>query len=275
MSTVKKYGLGSIAGTVELGKGGPRLNANGAVIEARDNTNANLVPIRAASPIGDNDVVTKSFMLTQANVSIIGEIYNVGGTPTFYPAVFADTNVYICTQTVGSYTQKTLYWYNGTSWAAIGSFPGMRISMTTNLTHGTDQYTVDHIYMWDATNSLWIDIGPASAVTKVVKTIRGTIAFGSSSPVSIGTAVPTGANVLEATVQVVTPFNGTNPTLSLGDAGTINSIMATSEIDLTTAGTYKADCYTPYLSATQLLATLAAGGSSAGAANIEIEYSIL
>jgi hypothetical protein len=48
---------------LQLGGSGPMLKANGLNIEARtDSKNSVLVPLRAATPVGNNDVVTKSYM---------------------------------------------------------------------------------------------------------------------------------------------------------------------------------------------------------------------
>jgi len=277
MSDVKKYGLDGIAASVELGKGGARIKDNGGVIEARNNADNALAVLRAADPVNDTDVVTKKYLESNAHVTVVGEVYDVTGTATFFPvAPFTATNIYICTQTTGTYTINRLYRWTGAAWTELIPFAGMRIVTTIALTNGTNTYSADHIYLWDADGASWVDIGPASAETKILKTVRQSLVFGSGASVNIGGTfqLPIGARSCKATVSVATPFNGTAPTLKLGDAGVTDNIMKTTEINLKVAGTYVADCYNVYAAPTQLVATYVADSSAAGAAEIEIEYSI-
>ena len=56
MSEVKKYGLSGAGSNLELGKGGPRVVVNGVAIDVKNAANNALANLRAASPVGDNDV---------------------------------------------------------------------------------------------------------------------------------------------------------------------------------------------------------------------------
>ena len=273
MSTVKKYGLSGVDSPLELGKGGPTLVNNGGAVEHWNNGGLAMVAVRGADPVGEQDFVTKHYLETEANVIAIGEVYG-SGVATFFPVSLAANTVYLCTQTVGTFAINNLYYYDGSTWTAITPFAGMRIAVTINLTRGTITYGADYIYLWDATAAAWTQIGPINNVTKVVKTVRYPMVYNSGSSFNIGSAVPVGAMALRAIVSVTTPFNGTTPTLTLGDTGVANSIMTVGEVNLAAAGIYVADCYNSYPSGIQLTGAYAAGSSTAGAASIEIEYSI-
>lgn len=270
----KKYGLTGIGASVELGKGGARIKNNGGALEARNNADNALAVLRAADPVADTDVVTKKYLETQAHVIVVGEVYDVTGTATFAPISPVAGNIYIATDTTGTYTAKNLYRYNGSTWTELVPFAGMRIAITIALVEGADTYTADHVYLWDAEGAAWVDTGAGGAApTKVVKSVRAELVFGTTT-LNIGAVVPSGARAIQAIVSVGTPFNGTAPTLLLGHAGDTDAVAAAAEIDLKTAGVYIIDCYVKYGSETQIIATYAADSSSAGAADIEVLYSI-
>ena len=284
MSEVKKYGLSGAGSNLELGKGGPRVVVNGVAIDVKNAANNALANLRAASPVGDNDVVTLKYLETQAQVSVVGEIYDNTGSVAVYPVTPSATQMYVCTSTSGAFTIKKLYRYvSGTatvfgSWEEYVPFAGMRMAVTIPLTLGTDNYSGDHLYLWDAEGATWVDIGPSGAETRVVKSVRGTLAWNQSAGAfNIGATVPSGARALRSIVSVTTAFDGTGGTLTLGSAGgSAAEIAPAAEIDLKTLGTYISDCYVKYAAPTQLIGTLvlATGSPTAGAADIEIAYSI-
>lgn len=112
----------------------------------------------------------------------------------------------------------------------------------------------------------------ATSATNIVQTDDTALAFGDSSPVPMFTK-PAGAKVKEIRVYVDTPFNGTNPTLSIGITGTVSKYMGTGDVDLTTAGIYTVTPDVDVVGGTEaLIATYSAGSSSAGAARIETDY---
>lgn len=62
MSGIKNYGLSGIGKDVEFGKKGNRLKSENDRIEVRDFNDSSFVPVSAADPIEDNDLVTKSYL---------------------------------------------------------------------------------------------------------------------------------------------------------------------------------------------------------------------
>jgi len=100
------------------------------------------------------------------------------------------------------------------------------------------------------------------------------LAFGAASPLALFT-LPANAIIHAVTVFVRTAFNGAAPTMSVGIAGTTSKYMAATQVDLKTIGQYEVS---PGLAASgsteSLIASYAADSSSAGAADIVVEYSV-
>jgi hypothetical protein len=84
-------------------------------------------------------------------------------------------------------------------------------------------------------------------------------------------SVPAGALILRATVVVLTAFDGTAPTLDIGDAGDPDRLVAAADVDLKTAGVYELSPGYEYSALTALTAALDIDGSTTGAAAIVIE----
>lgn len=114
----------------------------------------------------------------------------------------------------------------------------------------------------------------AGGVDKVI-TDTTSLAFGTSSPLSMFT-LPANAVVKNVKIVVDTAFNGT-PSVSVGVTGTTSKYMGATQVDLTAAaGTvFEVDPGLASVGTTEsLIATYSAGGASAGAARILVDYVI-
>lgn len=275
MSNVINYGLVGIGSNVEFGKGGPRLVVNGTGLDAKNSLNNALVNVGVAEPTAADHAATKAYVDRLASVTIKGQMkndvarnYDDSGNLT--PA----TGDVIIVTTVGATwdTLKRLLKYNGSAWEylfASGEPEGLRIGIPDAISGGTDTYNGDHVYMWDADGSVWVDIGPATAASNVVYGYTNSLAFGTSSPLTIkANAV---GRAVRVKVNVTVAFDGTNPTLQIGDAGDTDRLMTTNEVNLKAIGQYIAECYYNYAVATDIIATYAADSSTAGAATITVE----
>jgi hypothetical protein len=264
----KRYGVTGIGGNVELGKAGPRIKDSSGVIEHRNAADSAYAITRGAHPVGDNDLVTKRYLETRADVSVTGQI-NGGSPPAVVPGA-----VYIVTTAGGGYSLKELYYGGAAAWEAITVPEGLKIVVTDALTGGTDEYEADTVYVWDADGATWVMIGPAPGVTGVEKNERLTIDYTDVGDNNLGSPIPINGIVNKVIVNVTQAFNGTAPLLNIGDAGDADRLMDEVEIDLTTVGRYVVDCYHLYGAATQVLANLAIGGSpSAGQCDILLIWS--
>lgn len=84
-------------------------------------------------------------------------------------------------------------------------------------------------------------------------------------------SVPAGALILRATVVVRSAFDGTAPTLDIGDAGDPDRLVSPADVDLKTAGVYELSPGYEYSALTALTAALDIDGSTTGAGAIVIE----
>jgi hypothetical protein len=103
-----------------------------------------------------------------------------------------------------------------------------------------------------------------------VMPIKRTFTHQSGAGVSVAT-VPADATIGRIGVLVRTPFNGTAPTLEIGDAADADRLVITTDVDLTVAGMTWLDGGHDYAAQTEVLAAIAQGGSTAGDASILME----
>lgn len=111
----------------------------------------------------------------------------------------------------------------------------------------------------------------------VDKTITDTtsLAFGSGATVAMYNH-PANGIVKCVSVIVDTPFNGA-PTLSVGVSGTLSKYLSSTQVDLTVAATttFEIEPGQPAVGSIEaIIATYSAGGASAGAARILVDYAI-
>lgn len=264
----KNFGQKGVADDVQLGKAGPRIKVDTGVPEIRKPDDSGYEELRGLAPTDPNSFATKEYVDTRAGAAVTGQID--GGAP---PGV-ADGALYICTTTGGAYTEKYLYYGKDAAWNEKVPYEGQTIHVTDALTGGNQEYLADHIYMWDADNSEWDDMGPYD--TKTVKAERITRVFGATGIVNIGAALPANAVVRSIKANVTALFDGTTPVLKVGDGVDDDRLMTEAENDLTIVGLYQTEVAHKYGSSTQIISTLTIGGSpSVGAVEIEVEYSLI
>lgn len=101
-----------------------------------------------------------------------------------------------------------------------------------------------------------------------------TIAFGDSSPVAMFTK-PANAIIEKVQVVIDTPFNGT-PNLSVGVSGTPSKYVASTQVDLSAAAGTVFEMTPGQVAggSEALIATLAAGGATAGSVRVLVSYVI-
>jgi len=270
----KHYDVNGVSSTVELGKSGAKIRSvtdgSTKAVEARNSADNAYVKVRADHPVDPNDVVTLRYLQTKGAVTVIGQIN--GGSP---PAAGVTGRVYVCTTTGGGYTVKYLYYDNGATWDEIIPPEGLSIMVTDALAGGTIAFSADHAYLWDADGSTWVDIGPAAATSlaKIVKTREVDLVFGSAGSLNVGTVIPIYGRILRVCINVTQAFNGTAPTLTVGDGSDADRFMTVDENNLKSLGCYWIDTFYMMPSETQITATYVADSSSQGAATIFVEWS--
>lgn len=103
-----------------------------------------------------------------------------------------------------------------------------------------------------------------------VRVIRKTIGVADDGAVALE-SVPAGAVILRATVVVLTAFDGSAPTLDIGDAGDPDRLVPAADVDLDTVGTYAIAPSYRYGALTALVGDLDIDASTVGEAEIVIE----
>jgi len=177
----------------QFGAGNAMLKANTGGIEARNKSDSAFAVIRGASPVGDDDLVTKRWLQVRDGV-VTGQIN--GGSP---PAV-VNGAMYICSTAGGVYVLKTLYRGESGAWVAYTPYEGQVIKTTDALGGGTRTFLADHIYIWDQDTTEWLDQGSAADLTAHT---GSTAAHGA-----------TGANVGTTNTQTLTNKTLTDPVLN-------------------------------------------------------------
>jgi hypothetical protein len=267
MAQSKNYGQTGVASSLELGKGGARVRDNSGVVEARNNADNALAKVSAADPTDESNLVTLGYLRRNANVSVTGQIN--GGSPPLPPAV---GTMYVCTTSGGSYTVNRLYYSTGSTWEEKIPPEGMTIVVTDALSGGSVEFLADHVYVWDLDGNTWDDIGPAILTSSKQLRQRSVNFTYTSGALNVGATVPENGRVLSVTVAVTQIFNGTAPTLIVGDAGDVDRHVASDEVDLKTVGVYVNNVSHLYGSETQITALLVPDSSGTGVGNITVVY---
>ena len=107
-------------------------------------------------------------------------------------------------------------------------------------------------------------------VSSVTGDLVKTGTYASASPLAIGTVV-TGKYVKRVIVKIGTPFNGTAPTITIGDSGDNARLVPAVNVDCLTAGTYIITPVVLYGSDTAVNVYITPDGSSAGTFTIIME----
>ena len=84
--------------------------------------------------------------------------------------------------------------------------------------------------------------------------------------------LPANAVVLGYTLQVATGFNGTTPTLAIGDSD--DTLATISGTDITTTGYISGSVFKKYTAAQVFTATVSATDGTAGSATVGIMYKL-
>jgi hypothetical protein len=92
---------------------------------------------------------------------------------------------------------------------------------------------------------------------------KATLLHGSSSPLVIG-RVAAGCAIGRRRCDVTAAFNGSSPTLEVGDADDTDRLTASGEFDLATPGLYEFSRMTRYAAETEIIGTYVADGSTRG-----------
>ena len=107
--------------------------------------------------------------------------------------------------------------------------------------------------------------------TGLIKTLRASVDFETSSPHTIGT-VPLGAIITKVIIKTTTAFDDSDATLDIGVSGSQSKYVYNGDFSILTANTYIAHMYEREIAETTILADIYTDGSTAGVSEILVEY---
>lgn len=141
----------------------------------------------------------------------------------------------------------------------------------------------------DATDAAFVEIEGAQATSDdalvTLAQVGGLAAqyrtvaidFNSNGEVNIGAALPANAVVIDAFVNIDSPFDNDAPDVSVGTSGLPTTVMEAAEIDAASAGSYESGAEYLPASALQLVADVTPGGtpSASGTGHVVVQYLVV
>jgi len=253
------------------GPAGPALKANSGAIDARNAADTLYAIVRGATPVGNNDLVTKAYA-DVLNKPVVVTLQHDGTLAL--PANSGVEKWYVVTTTGGFATIGDLLWDDGQGVGTVTlvtAAEGRSIFTSVAFSGGTISLVANAYYIWDITSVAWLRDG-ADDFSGAVRSIRYAIA---NAPASQDSAnqLPVGAIVLRAEVIVTTPFSG-GATISVGQVGFLTAFMATADNFATVANQYEVpqDSTPPVLPG--VIRTTIGGAPAAGAGFVRIEFAV-
>lgn len=258
---------GTIASAFKIGLGGPQIKNNSGIIEARNNADSAFTVVRGASPVADNDLVTKLYADSLSKPRIIDDQVDT--------SVSLPTNTgsrrFLVVSTSGSGANIGDLLYDDGSGSGpmtiLTAEEGRVIAITDALTGGTESFEADSIYIWDEDGSEWLKIGDIGSTTGGIREIR--FVLDNTATQDSTFAMPANARVVEASIEVTTPYSG-GATISVGNTATADAYQETGDNNPQTAGRYVVDQDTldSALSGGSSVVRVAVGGTPAAGAGV-------
>jgi hypothetical protein len=260
--------LGTITSFFTIGISGPGINANGSALETKNNANSVFAVHRGATPVGDNDFATKAYVDKTANKPIPASLQFNGNSSL--PSNTSTEQWYVVTTSGANATIGQLLWDDGSNAGTVAVLPavtGNTIFTTQAFVGGTTSLSATSMYGWSG--SAWVNVAPnVSGATYVIR-----LPITNAASQSSATQMPANAVVLEARLDVVTPYSG-GATVTLGITGTAAMFMGTTDNVATIAGLFELDQDTAIGSSPAALLVTVAGSPAAGAGFAIVTYSV-
>lgn len=249
------------------GPAGPAVKNNSGAIEARNAADSAFAVVRGATPVGDDDLVTKRYADTLAYALPITLQFNGNSA---LPSNTGTEQYYVVTTTGPNATIGQLLWDDGTGVGTVTVIPakiGNTIVTTAAFSGGTISLATNQEYVWSG--AAWVNIAPN--VSGAVFEVRFAITNAASQ--SSTTQISASAVVLRAYIDVVTPYSA-NATIQVGQTGTAGLLMATGDSFPTVAGIYDADQDTAWGGSALAVLVTVGGTPAAGAGFCGVVYTI-
>lgn len=264
-----------IRGTVEtifqIGLGGPQIKNNSGVVEARNAADSAYAIVRGATPVGNNDLATKTYVDTLASRTIVDAQFDGNNA---LPANSGTRHFYVVTTTGANASIGQLIFDDGTSTGTatvLAAVDGRLIITTQAFTGGTVSLNAESLYTWDAGTTAWINAG-GSSMSGAIRVVRYGVTNANGAQDS-ASSIPANAIVLRAELNVTTPYSP-GATISIGQNGSPTLLEATTDNLPQTAGIYQVPQETSWGGSALPVRATIAGAPAAGAGFVTVEYSV-
>lgn len=220
----------------------PNITSLGTLTTLSVSGNSNLANVYGGNVISANYFVGDGSLLTNISVNALSITQIVNGTSSFD-----------ITTPNGNITANI----NGISNIAVFSQSGLSITGNLDIS-GT-------------LNAVVSSAETANIANNVIGTVKVPFTYSTSSPLNL-VQVSSGSTITEVSIIITTPFNGTNPSLSVGDTSNANRLFSTTDGLANEIGTYTVSPAYNYASTAQLILTINSGASTAGEGLLIISY---
>ncbi len=190
---------------LQLGKEGLRLDGSSKTELVMRDKDGNLANIRAKAPVNGNDLVTLDYLNKKADIRVIDSISDLTAIPSagqvtkVYYDQAGDQLVYGGVTDGGSTTV----------WDVLDTSVNFTVLATQEISDGGVVFEADHLYQWDASGSVWIDLGPAPEAdfSDVVKNKTYAFTFTSATSGDVFTFATASKRVLSVVIDITTTFD--------------------------------------------------------------------
>lgn len=263
---------GTIETIFQLGIGGPNLKANGVVVEARNAADSGYAIVRGSTPVADNDLVTKQYVDTLARPMVAAAQFDGNNA---LPSNTSVERFLVVTSTGPNATIGQLVWDDGLNTGTaivLAALEGRTIFTAASFSGGTVTLAANSFYVWDAGTTAWL-LESSPTAYSAARTIRYALTNANGAQDS-ATSIPANAQILSATIEIVTPYSG-GATISLGRSGSTSLLQATTDNLATAAGSYTVPQDAAWGGSALAVRATIGGSPAAGAGFAVVTYAVV
>lgn len=251
-----------------------RSQAGGSILEVRNSADSAFGILRAATPVDDNDVVTKKYADTLEKPIIVKA---QADTSVSIPNNTAVRRFLVVTTAGNGAVIGDLLYDNGLNDAnpmeILAAVEGRCMAVTDSLSGGTVTFEPDSIYIWDEDGTEWIKIGDIGSVTGAIRELRYVI---DNSATQDSTAeMPANARVSECQVIITTQYSG-GATITVGTTGDTDAFQVAGDNNPQKGGVpniFSVPQDTDVGGSASVVRTTIAGAPAAGAGVVVVKFS--
>lgn len=260
---------GTIENAFQIGLGGPQLKHNTGHLDARNAGDSGYVNLRVATPIENEDAVTKQYADTLNKPIVVTDQFDGNN------ALPSNTGVehFITVTTTGANASiGQVLWDDGQGVGTVTvltALDGRTIFTSQAFSGGTVTFEARAFYVWNNAGSVW-ELEASNTQTGAIREIRYAITNANGAQDSAD-KVPANAVVVSAEFNITTPYSG-GATLTLGHSGNTTLLQTTTDNLSTVAGHYQVMQDTSWGGSELTVRTTVAGSPAAGAGFAIVKY---